>query len=111
MVKKALGKVIGAHFTKKEQQAMNIEISKQLAEHTRKHAIELESMFLWFLHQEFGFGPKYLRRVHDKFMPRIDALCNRYEMTETGDDAWLCTKMLKDYGCDIEEWEKERGDI
>ena len=29
---------------------------------------------------------------------------------EQGDDVWLCTYKLKEIGCDLEKWEKERGD-
>jgi len=36
-------------------------------------------------------------------------LIRRYEM-EQGDDVWLCTYKLKEIGCDLEKWEKERGD-
>lgn len=25
-------------------------------------------------------------------------------------DVWLCTYKLKEIGCDLEKWEKERGD-
>lgn len=39
----------------------------------------------------------------------IEALIRRYEM-EQGDDVWLCTYKLKEIGCDLEKWEKERGD-
>ena len=110
IIKKASGKVIGAHLTAAEKKAMNIEVQKQLSEYTRKHANEIDALFLWYLHEEFGFGIKRLRQVHDGFMPKIEELCNRYEMTEEGDSIWLCTHKLKEYGVDIEEWNKERGD-
>lgn len=32
-----------------------------------------------------------------------------YEM-EHGDEVWLCTYKLKEIGCDLEAWEKERSD-
>lgn len=73
---------------------------------TRKNCNEIDAIFLWYLHEEFGFGIKGLRQVHDGFMPRINALCERYEMSETGDDVWLCTQKLKEIGVDIEEWNK-----
>ena len=109
-VKKAGGKVIGAQLTAAEKKAMNLEIQRQLSDYTRKHAREIDAMFLWFLHEEFGFGLKRLKRAFTQFDSRLDELCNRYEMNTEGEDIWLCTKRLKEYGADLEQWEKERGD-
>ena len=61
IVKKAGGKVYGADLTAAERKAMNIEIQKQLAEYTRKHALEIEWRFLWYLHEEYGFGLRRLK--------------------------------------------------
>lgn len=47
--------------------------------------------------------------MYDNFSRGIEALIRRYEM-EQGDDVWLCTYKLKEIGCDLEKWEKERGD-
>lgn len=110
LIKKAGGKVIGAHLTAAEKKAMNLEIQRQLGDYTRKHAIEIDAMFLWFLHEEFGFGLKRLKQVFTGFHPRITELCDRYEMHDEGDDIWLCTQKLKDMGIDLDEWLKEVGD-
>lgn len=110
IVKKARGKVYGATLTAAERKAMNIEIQKQLAEYTRKHALEIDAMFLWYLHEEFGFGLKRLKKVFTGFDPKIEELCKRYEMTDEGDGVWLCTYKLKEMGVNLEEWDKERGD-
>lgn len=106
-VKKAGGKVFGATLSAAERKAMNLEIERQLAEYTRNHAREIDALFLWHLHEECGFGIKRLKQVFLGFAPRIDELCNRYEMHDEGDDIWLCTKKLKEIGVDLEEWEKE----
>lgn len=92
--KKAGGKVYGAHLTAAEKKAMDIEIRRQLAEYDLKHANELDAMILWHLHEEFGFGPKRLKQFYDTF----------------SDMVWLCTYKLKQYGIDIEEWNKQRRD-
>lgn len=110
IVKKAGGKVIGAQLTAAEKKAMNLEIQRQLGDYTRKHAMEIDALFLWFLHEEFGFGIKRLKRAFTLFSPRLDELCDRYEMHDEGDDVWLCTRMLKDIGVDLEQWSKEVGD-
>ena len=110
IVKKVSGIVIGAQLTEAEKKAMNIEIQKEIAERTRKHALELDSLFLWFLHEECGFGLSRLKKAFMSFDQSIEDLCRRYEMTESGDDVWLCTQKLKDIGADISKWSNERGD-
>ena len=107
--KKAGGKVYGAHLTAAEKKAMDIEIRRQLAEYDLKHANELDAMILWHLHEEFGFGPKRLKQFYDTFAVRLNELIKHYEMTDS-DMVWLCTYKLKQYGIDIEEWNKQRRD-
>lgn len=106
---KAGKKVYGAHLTAAEKKAMDIEIRRQLAEYDLKHANELDAMILWHLHEEFGFGPKRLKQFYDTFAVRLDELVKYYEMTDS-DMVWLCTYKLKQYGIDIEEWNKQRRD-
>lgn len=107
--KKAGGKVYGAHLTAAEKKAMDIEIRRQLAEYDLKHANELDAMILWNLHEEFGFGPKRLKQFYDTFAVRLDELIKHYEMTDS-DMVWQCMYKLKQYGIDIEEWNKQRRD-
>ena len=78
-VKKTGKKIYGAEFTAAEKQAMDMEIERQLA--------------VWDLNNAKD----------------IDELAKRYDMDKgTNDDkVWLCTLKLKEYGIDIEEWEKE----
>lgn len=105
-VKKHGGRVYGADLTKEERKAMDIEIKKQLAEYDRKHAIEMDALVLWILHDKFGFGRKRLRRFYDEFAGIIKELIEWYAMDDT-DAVWLCTQKLKDRGIDLEEWHKE----
>lgn len=109
-VKKAGGKIYGVELTAAERKAMNKEIMNQLGDYTRKHAVEVDAMFLWFLQEELGFGYKRLKQVFTNFHSRIMAMCDRYEMYEEGDDIWLCTEKLKEKGIILEEWLKEVGD-
>lgn len=108
-VKKIKGKVYGAQLTTAEKKAMDMEIQRELAEYDRKHALELDALILWVLHDQFGFGPKRLRQFYDSFTVSIDDLLKRYEM-DASDQVWLCTHMLKQYGIDLEMWHQERGD-
>lgn len=104
--KKAGSKIYGVDFNKKEQEAINAEIQLQCADYDRKNVLEIDAIILWLLHENFGFGMKRLRRFFDLFATEIAALCNRYEM-EKKDSVWLCTYKLKEYGLDIEQWNKE----
>ena len=89
------------------KKAMEAEIKNTLAEWDKKHYQELDALVLWVLHEEFGFGEGRLKRFHDRFAVSIDELVHRYVMDDE-DDVWLCTRKLKEYGIDLEEWNKER---
>jgi hypothetical protein len=93
-IKKAGGKVYGADFTAAERKAMNLEIQRQLAEYSRKHANEIDAIILWQLHAQYGFKAEYFD------------LIKRYEMDE-GDNIWLNTYKLKEIGVDIESWNRD----
>ena len=108
MVKKYKGKVYGAELTSAEKKAMEIEVANQLAEFLRKNDMEISSMILWILHEQFKFGPKRLKQFYDNFSPALKDLADRYEMDEE-DQYWLCMHQLKEYGIDIEEWAKEKS--
>lgn len=101
--------IIGAVMSAAEKKAMDMEIQRQLAEYDRKHIREIDALVLWELREQLGFGNKRLKKFYDNFSRGIEALIRRYEM-EQGDDVWLCTYKLKEIGCDLEKWEKERGD-
>lgn len=104
--KKANGHIYGVQFSAKEQKAIDAEILRQCAEYDRKNMNEVDACILWLLHERFGFGYKRLRLVHDLFSKELNALVKRYEM-EDGDAVWLATHKLKEYGIDINEWNKE----
>lgn len=73
----------------------------------KKNAREIDAMVLWVLHEVFGFGPERLRRFYNSFNGQVEALAERYQMTDDGDRVWLCLHKLKEYGIDLEEWERE----
>lgn len=89
-----------------ERKAMDLEIQRQLAEYDQKHVAELDAMILWVLYNDFNFTPEQLRQYYDIFRASVHGLINRYEL-EKSDDIWLCTRMLKEIGVDIEAWHKE----
>ena len=98
----------GMDLTANERKAMDAEIKRQLAEYDKKHGLEIDALILWVLNDEFGFGPKRLRRFYDCFADSIKALIDRYELDDA-DGIWLCTRKLKDKGIDIEAWHNENN--
>lgn len=106
-VKKAGGKIFGAVLTSDEKRAMDIEIKRQLAEYNKKNEIEIDALVLWTLHKQFGFGHKRLKQFYDSFGEAVSKLVEHYELTDS-DMVWICTQELKDYGIDLEQWQKER---
>ena len=103
------GKIFGAKLTNAEQKALDIEVRKAMAEYDRKNENEIDALILYILMSEFDFSVKRLRKFYDCFTPSLDALCERYEMTDKDDDIWLCTHKLKEHGVDIEQWNKDAG--
>ena len=104
--KKSNGRIFGVQFSTKEQKAVDAEILRQCSEMNRKNMNEVDACILWLLHEKFGFGYKRLKEFHDWFGKELEALAERYEMGQ-GDAIWLATRKLKEYGVDIEEWNKE----
>jgi hypothetical protein len=102
-VKRSGGRIFGANLTAAEKTAMNLEINRQIAEHNRNNTLEIDAMVLWCLHEKFGFGKERLKKFYDSFSGCMDSLSQRYEMDES-EQVYLCTKLLKDYGIDIEKW-------
>lgn len=104
--KKAAGSIFGVQLSKAEQRALDAEIKKQIVEHDKQYDIDRESSILWMLHTEFGFGPKKLKRAWELMYSSGASLRKHYEMSPD-DDGWLCRKMLKETGCDVEQWYKD----
>lgn len=88
------------------QKAMDAEIRRQCAEYDEKNTREITATVLWRMHEEFGFGKKKLKKFYKSFDRAIRDLVNRYHLDDA-DAAWLCTRQLKEYGIDLEEWERE----
>lgn len=107
MVVKKSGKTIyGAQLNKAEQKALHMEVSRQLAEYTRKHILEVEAIVLWFVRRYMKWGETRLKRFYGALDAELNKLIDRYEMG-TEDAQWLCTRDLKQEGFDIEAWHRE----
>ena len=105
-IKKAGGKIFGAVLTSAEKKAMDMEISRQLAEYDEKHMNEIDAMILWHLHAEFGFGKRRLMRFYHTFSTRRKETAEYYVLEEER-MSWLYQEKLKRYGVDIEVLNKQ----
>ena len=106
-IKKTGKKIFGAKLTSQEKKALDIEIERQLAEFDKNHTKEIDALILLTLHDVFGFGEKRLRRFYDIFDDSINSLIKRYELDDS-DKIWISSQKLKEYGIDLDIWEKER---
>ena len=106
IVKKSGKTVYGVELTAAERKALDMEARRALAEHTRKHELEIEAMVMRQVRRSTGWGKIKLKRFYMDFVPEIMALVKRYEMEEV-DMPWLCTQELKEEGFDIKAWHRE----
>ena len=95
--------------SKEDKRTIDIEVRKTFAEYDKNNVSEIEAMTLWAMREEFGFGKKNLHRFYVNFKKKLDNLIKRYQM-EDKDMDWLCTRQLKEYGIDIDEWRRELED-
>ena len=122
-------KIYGARLTSAERKALQLEcermiaeeraamkaeyektqqdILKDLEEFNNNNLKEIDAMFLWRLHEHEGWGRTKLKRFYIDFHNDMKALGKRYEMETSEEKIWLCTHKLKEYGVDLDEWEKE----
>ena len=105
IVKKSMGKVIGAIFTNAEQKALEIEMRKQIHEQQRQYCNDKDALILYVLHAHLGFGKKRLREFYEAYSKELIKLTEYYEMP--GDEIYLARMKLKDIGVDIEAWNNE----
>ena len=107
IVKKAGGQVYGAELTAAERKAFDMEARRILAEHTRKHELEIEALVIRQVRRATGWGELRLKRFFNGFDNELGSLCERYDMKDN-DAPWLCTYELKQEGFDIEQWHRDR---
>ena len=106
LVKKSGNTIYGAKLTAAERKALDMEARRALAEHTRKHELEIEAIVIRQLRRQTGWGETRLKRFYADFSTSLMKLCDYYEMDEV-EAPWLCTEELKKEGFNIEEWHRE----
>lgn len=106
--KKFNGQIFGVELTKKEQKALDEEVNRQLIEMHQCFVDDFDYMILRVLHNHFGFGPQRLRKAYDLFHADNEELIKHYEMPDAG--VYIARKEMNEIGCNIEQWNKERGE-
>lgn len=85
------------------QERIRLEVIKEVDSYFEKKCTDFDTMALWVLHAQFGFGKVRLRRYFENYIKKIKILQERY-----GD--YTPDKMrdeLKRIGVDVVAWEKE----
>ena len=80
-----------------------------LEEYNRMNEDEIDSMVLYILRDEFGFGEKRLRRFYHLFYHGLRELGKRYLMEAYDDRIWLAQRRLEQDGIDIQKWKEEES--
>lgn len=106
IVNRSGSKIFGAHLSKAERQALNIEVKKAIVENEEKYRADLDAAILYFLHTEYGFGVKRLRDFWDGFNKLHDDIVHDY-MIDSDEAAWVCRDALKRIGVDVKAWYEE----
>lgn len=104
-VKQRNGKVYGAVLTKKEQQALDIELHKQMLQVDKEYGVHMDALILYTLYKTEGWGKRKLRSFWESIKLEHDNLVKFYEMP--GEFQWLALNKLKEIGVDVEAWNEE----
>lgn len=106
--KKYKGQIFDVELTPKEEKVLHEKINEQIIATHQQFTDDFDYMILRVLHNHFGFGPKRLRKAYDLFMEDNDALIKHYEMADAG--AYIARRDMNAIGCNVEQWNRERGE-
>lgn len=106
IVNRSGSKIFGAHLSKVERQALNIEVKKAIVENEELYRQDLDAAILYYLNTKYGFGVKRLRDFWDGFNKLHDEMIQHY-MIDSEDAAWVCREALKNIGVDVKQWYEE----
>lgn len=104
IVKRSGSKIFGAHLTKNEHLALEIEAKKMIIENEDKYRADMDAAILYYLHTKYGFGVKRLRDFWNGFNKLHDDMIRNYLEP---DAAWVCRVKLRDIGVDVLKWYEE----
>lgn len=101
--------IIQPRLTKRQREAMNIEMNDQIAKQVPKLAHNVMALVLWYLHEKEGYGRERLTRLNREFAPAIRDLQQYYEMESNDETEWLVKRQLREIGVDVEALDNEFG--
>lgn len=105
-VNRSGSKIFGAHLTKTEQKALDIEARKSVIKQHKELHLDLDATILYALYENEGFTEKELREFWNGFNKLHDELIEYY-MIDSVDAMWVCREKLKQIGIDVEKWAEE----
>lgn len=87
----------------KTLRAINNEINRQTGENVRRLSLNIQSIVLWSLRKQLGWGKKRLLRFQKNFLPIIQELQDYYQLENASETEFVCLRKLKDeVGIDVE---------
>lgn len=92
--------------TKSVSTVISREIQRQMADAVRNEERDIQSLVLYVLMNEFGFGKKRLERFAKKYHECLNDLAKWYEMNSE-DELFLVRRKLTEAGINVEELYKE----
>lgn len=105
---KCNGQIFKVELSPKEQKAMDEEINRQSIAKYQEFTDDVDYMIMRILHTKFDFELSQLRLFYDYFNADNEALIKHYEMPDAG--VYIARREMNKLGCDIEKWNKERGE-
>ena len=91
-------------FTKKERDALQEEINRQMVENVTRLSGDLTALVLWQLHTQLGFGKKRLMRFYEAFAPAIREMQEHYSAEDADDTNFVIRYKLKNQcGIDVKD--------
>lgn len=88
------------------KEAMDREINRQLLVKDKEFTMDMDSMVLSTLHEEYGWGPKRCKEFYIKMFQHHLEMREYYEM----DELYPERHRLKEHGIDVEAWFNELFD-
>lgn len=114
IINRSGSKIFGAHLSKAEQKALDIEVRKAMVEEGRKYYSDLDASLLYYLHVQYGWGLKRLRQFWEGFRIVREEATEQYMLDDNDDVNFLCKQKLKDIGVLVDVWldeEEKRGKV
>lgn len=85
------------------RKAMKSEINRQIVEQKDKFIEDVDTMVLWTLRTELGFGKKRIERFYRAIIRNYKEMCKHYQM----EDTYPAEFKLREIGVDLNKLREE----